>query len=37
MKEYVALPDAWRQRPKDAHRWAQRSYTWAASLPPKKK
>jgi TfoX/Sxy family transcriptional regulator of competence genes len=37
MKEYVTLPDAWRQSPKEAHRWAQRSYDWAASLPPKKK
>jgi TfoX/Sxy family transcriptional regulator of competence genes len=37
MKEYVALPQAWRKRRMDAEEWAERSFRWAAQLPPKKK
>jgi TfoX/Sxy family transcriptional regulator of competence genes len=37
MKEYVVLPDAWRKRRAKAEEWAERSFAWAAGLPPKKK
>ena len=37
MKEYVVLPDAWRKRRAKAVEWAERSFAWAAALPPKKK
>jgi TfoX/Sxy family transcriptional regulator of competence genes len=37
MKEYVALPEAWRKSPSKAEEWVGRSFRWAASLPPKKK
>lgn len=35
MKEYVVLPDAWRQDAEKAQLWAQRSLNWVASMPPK--
>jgi TfoX/Sxy family transcriptional regulator of competence genes len=37
MKEYVTLPDAWGKSRSKAEAWADRSFRWAASLPPKKK
>ena len=35
MKEYVALPAAWRDEPERIHGWVARSVEWAARLPPK--
>jgi hypothetical protein len=35
MKEYVALPEGWRDEPEAARAWLLRSLAWAASLPPK--
>ena len=35
MKEYVALPIAWRDEPGRIHGWVARSLEWAAGLPPK--
>jgi TfoX/Sxy family transcriptional regulator of competence genes len=37
MKEYVALPQGWRTRRVKAERWVERSFDWAAGLPPKPK
>jgi hypothetical protein len=37
MKEYVALPQAWRKRRAKAEEWVARSFAWAAQLPTKKK
>jgi TfoX/Sxy family transcriptional regulator of competence genes len=37
MKEYVVLPAAWRSQPTKARAWAERSFAWAATLPPKTK
>jgi TfoX/Sxy family transcriptional regulator of competence genes len=37
MKEYVVLPEAWRERRKKADEWAGRSFEWASRLPAKKK
>jgi TfoX/Sxy family transcriptional regulator of competence genes len=36
MKEYVSLPRTWRDDPKGARAWIERSLEWAAGLPPKK-
>jgi TfoX/Sxy family transcriptional regulator of competence genes len=35
MREYVVLPEAWRQEPDRAREWLQRSLAWAGELPPK--
>ena len=35
MKEYVALPTAWRSETKRIDEWVARSLAWAAELPPK--
>ncbi len=35
MAEYVRLPSRWKDEPKVARRWVQRSLRYAASLPPK--
>lgn len=35
MKEYVALPPAWRDQPDRAAAWVERSAAYAATLPPK--
>ena len=35
MKEYVALPAAWRAEPQRIHKWVERSLDWAQGLPPK--
>ena len=35
MKEYVMLPEAWRDEPGMARGWLQRSLAWAAELPAK--
>lgn len=37
MREYVALPDAWRDDLPSAHAWVERSLEWVGDLPPKKK
>jgi TfoX/Sxy family transcriptional regulator of competence genes len=37
MKEYATLPEAWRKRRGKAEAWTDRSFQWAAALPPKKK
>lgn len=38
MKEYVVLPEAWRaENPERIHRWVERSFGWASTLPPKEK
>ena len=35
MKEYVALPECWKQDPDRVSIWMQRSLEWAESLPVK--
>lgn len=35
MKEYVALPPAWRAEPHQARAWVERSHDYAATIPPK--
>jgi len=35
MREYVVLPEAWRQNPDHARDWLTRSFNWAATLPVK--
>jgi TfoX/Sxy family transcriptional regulator of competence genes len=35
MREYVALPGTWRDRPERARAWVARSLVWAATLPAK--
>jgi TfoX/Sxy family transcriptional regulator of competence genes len=35
MKEYVVLPESWRDDPKRVGEWAARSLEWAEELPPK--
>jgi TfoX/Sxy family transcriptional regulator of competence genes len=35
MKEYVTLPEAWREDPEQARAWVRRSLEWAATLPAK--
>jgi TfoX/Sxy family transcriptional regulator of competence genes len=40
MKEYVMLPESWREEPDRVREWAGRSLEWAEELPakqPKKK
>jgi TfoX/Sxy family transcriptional regulator of competence genes len=37
MKEYVVLPEAWRSSGTKARTWANRSFAWVSSLPPKRK
>lgn len=37
MKEYVSLPFDWRNDADHAHDWAECSFEWASSLPPKVK
>ena len=36
MREYVVLPEAWRNSPKRVREWAARSLDHADELPPKK-
>jgi TfoX/Sxy family transcriptional regulator of competence genes len=35
MKEYVVLPEGWRNEPDRARAWVLRSLAWAGGLPPK--
>jgi TfoX/Sxy family transcriptional regulator of competence genes len=35
MREYVTLPDAWREDPERARVWLARSLSWASDLPAK--
>lgn len=35
MREYVVLPEAWRDDPERARAWVARSVEYAAALPPK--
>ena len=37
MKEYVAMPLAWRDDPELTHRWLERAIAHTAALPPKVK
>ncbi|MDH3498700.1 MAG: TfoX/Sxy family protein [Acidimicrobiia bacterium] len=37
MKEYLALPAAWRDDPIQAEEWAGRAYDYVAAMPPKVK
>ncbi|MCI4350736.1 MAG: TfoX/Sxy family protein [Thermoplasmata archaeon] len=37
MREYMVIPAKWRADPARARSWAERSYLWAAKLPPKTK
>ncbi len=37
MRGYVTLPDSWRTQRAKANAWVERSMTYAAGLPPKKK
>jgi len=36
MKEYVVLPNAWRNQDETARLWVARSLNWTSKLPPKK-
>ena len=36
MREYVAIPDEWRDEPARMEEWIQRSLTWVASMPEKR-
>ncbi len=36
MREYVTIPDEWRDTPARTEEWIQRSLTWAATLPERK-
>ncbi len=36
MKEYVVLPNAWRNQHETARLWVARSLNWTSKLPPKK-
>src|SRR2546425_6213370 len=36
MKEYVVLPNAWRNQHETARLWVARSLNWTNKLPPKK-
>jgi TfoX/Sxy family transcriptional regulator of competence genes len=35
MREYVVLPEAWRQEPERTRTWLARALEWAGELPPK--
>lgn len=35
MKEYVLLPEEWRETREAAHPWVMRSLAWVGSMPPK--
>lgn len=35
LKEYVALPEGWRDEPEQARAWVLRSLAWTAGLPAK--
>lgn len=35
MKEYVALPENWKQEPEQIRSWLERSFAWAETLPEK--
>lgn len=37
MKEYVSLPDAWREDADQASSWVAEAVAYTATLPPKKK
>lgn len=37
MKDYVTLPESWRNQRAKAESWVERSLNHAAALPPKKK
>jgi TfoX/Sxy family transcriptional regulator of competence genes len=37
MTEYVTLPESWRKQRAKAAGWIERSMTYAAALPPKRK
>lgn len=34
-RQYVTLPEAWRDDPARAEAWVARSFEWAVSLPPR--
>ena len=36
MKEYVAVPEAWRQEPQRVRDWVGRSLVWVGDMPEKK-
>jgi len=36
MKEYVVLPEAWRNSRQEAEEWVARSFEWVSAMPPKK-
>ncbi len=37
MKEYVALPEAWRASPESSEPWIHRALAYTAAMPPKVK
>ena len=37
MKEYVVLPDSWRDDAGKVNPWVERSLNWVGEMPPKKK
>ena len=37
MKDYVVLPEAWKDRRETVHSWILRSLEWSSKLAPKKK
>ena len=36
MKEYVVVPETWRQEPQRVRDWVSRSLTWAGDMPVKR-
>ena|SRR6267143_1949480 len=36
MKNYVVLPNAWRDRPEILRSWISKALEWSSKLPPKK-
>ena len=36
MKEYIAMPGAWREQPDRIREWVGRSLSWASEMPKKK-
>jgi TfoX/Sxy family transcriptional regulator of competence genes len=36
MKEYIVVPNAWKNKPESIRLWLSRSLDWTSTLPPKK-
>lgn len=36
MKEYIVIPQTWKNKPETVRQWLSRSLDWTSKLPPKK-